>query len=183
MQTYREYSPTSFDVKGLALDDRQDWLVLEVSKTRDSEPRALSNFDATIKSLEAVDPDGDDHEEHSFNHWACGYFDIIIVRPGSKCETVGEEVEAALADYPILDDMDCSAREWEEHQTSIEEHVGWICSREWYELDTDKVDYGDMASELQWYYRDRTPDDDDIIEYLVDRDLVEYDGPDDGPEE
>ena len=49
MQTYREYSPTSFDVKGLALDDRQDWLVLGVSKTRDSEPRALSNFDATIK--------------------------------------------------------------------------------------------------------------------------------------
>ena len=169
MEQYSKFRPTGFDAAGLALDDRQDWMVLEVSKARGSGPRALSNFDATIKSLEDVDPNGNDHEEHSFGHWAYGYLDIIIVRPGSECEAVGEDIEAALADYPILDDEDVSRREWEEHRRWMEEHSLRVCHNNDYDLDYEQVDWGSVATAHHWYHNGRNPSDEDLIAYLVEQ--------------
>jgi len=65
MRLYREFSPTQFDTKGLGLDDRQDWLVASVSRTRDSDCLAESNFETALKSLGG---EGDDVEVHRFSH-------------------------------------------------------------------------------------------------------------------
>lgn len=100
MKTYATWCPTGADASGLALEDRQDWLVLPVIKTRDSGALERANFDAALASL----PKGDDHEIHRFGHWACGWFTIIIVRPGSPAADIAADVDDALSDYPILDD-------------------------------------------------------------------------------
>jgi len=50
-------------------------------------------------------------EVHRFGHWACGWFEIILVRPDTNAAKTAEEIEAALADYPILDECDHSERE------------------------------------------------------------------------
>ena len=47
-------------------------------------------------------------------HWACGWFEIIIVQPGTKSEEIGNDIEARLEDYPYLDEDDVSNREYEE---------------------------------------------------------------------
>jgi hypothetical protein len=110
MKTYSEYRPTQFDTAGLALDDKQDWLVAPCGRNRDSNLLDESNWDCLVRLLEACDPEGNDHEIHRFGHWACGWFEIVIIRPGSACEKEAADCEAALADYPILDDMAYSER-------------------------------------------------------------------------
>ena len=113
MKAYRDWSPTRFDSKGLALEDLQDWLVCPVSVTRDTENYAVeaSNYHTLRKELNTVDPDDQDHQEHMFNHWGPGWFSIILVRPDSECARIADETESFLENYPVLDDSDLSERE------------------------------------------------------------------------
>ena len=110
MERYGDFRPTVFDPCGLGLEDRQDWLVLGVSRTRDSEALTESNFESATKTLGG---EGENVEIYRFGHWGPGWFEIIIIRPGSKEADVGEEIEGALADYPVPDDEDYSQRESE----------------------------------------------------------------------
>lgn len=115
MQPYSEFAPTSFDPVGAFLDDRQDWLVCPVSITRDS-PEGdypYSNYQVFLRELGKIDPDGETWEEHSFNHWGPGWFNIIIVKPDTPAAEWAQEAENTLEDYPVLDDDDYSQREWE----------------------------------------------------------------------
>jgi hypothetical protein len=113
MLTYHEFSPTSLDAKGLGLPDLQDWLVAPVSRTRDSGVLAKSNWDVVLKDLEEHDT-GEDLEVHRFGHWGPGWFEIILIRPESKCAQVAEEWEGVLANYPVACDEDFSQKEQEE---------------------------------------------------------------------
>ena len=113
MQKYSEFQPTCFDSKGYILEDQQDWYVVPVSRTRDSGPFEESNFAAATEML------GDEHENvmeiHRFGHWGPGWFEIIIVNPeNKKVMEAAMEIESSLANYPLLDDMDYSQREWDE---------------------------------------------------------------------
>ena len=121
MQPYREYRPTGFDAAGLNLNDRQGWFVLGLSITRDSGPHDLSNWHTAIDELGG---ESDDVEIHNFGHWACGWFDIILIRPGSKAESIGYDIERSLEDYPLLDEDDASDREYAEYYESWEL---WAC--------------------------------------------------------
>lgn len=104
MQTYSQFRPTGFDHAGLGCDDRQDWLVAPCGKNRDSDTLTESNYAVQLEALEKLDPEGNDFEEHSFGHWACGHFDLVLVRPGSACATLCQGFEDCLSDYPILSD-------------------------------------------------------------------------------
>ena len=121
LQKYGDFSPTCFDPEGAFLDDdRQDWLLAPVSRTRDSGVLANSNFETMKKILIDIDPEMYDHEQHCFGHWGPGWFEIILVRPDSPCHHQCEETLQALEDYPVLDEMDLSEREWEEACTAWE---------------------------------------------------------------
>ena len=115
MNRYGKWAPTAFDSVGAFLENREDWLVLPVMRTRDSGPMAESNFESAWSLVEdaSVLDNELSCENHRFGHWGPGWFKIIIVRPGSHCAKVAEEIEARLGDYPVLDDDDYSAREWE----------------------------------------------------------------------
>jgi hypothetical protein len=111
MQCYRDFRPTGFDPKGLGLVDQQDWLVCPVARNRDSGVLAESNWEVFGCILDGLDPAGVDHETHRFGQWANGWFELVIVRPGSACAVEAESFEASLSDYPVLDDSDYSERE------------------------------------------------------------------------
>lgn len=117
MRPYKEHRPTCFDGH-IELANREDWLVVPCSRNRDSECVDESNFATALKcfekctlSDEAQDKGESDHEVHRFGHWGPGWYELIIVRPGSKTAKEAEGIEAALTDYPILDDSDLSERE------------------------------------------------------------------------
>lgn len=112
MQTYSKFRPTAFDSAGICLPDRQDWLVLDVSRNRDSGPLAESNFDTALNMLGG---ESDSVEVHRFGHWGPGWFELILIKPGTDQVKTGEEIESSLEDYPVLDDEDHSRREYEEY--------------------------------------------------------------------
>lgn len=103
---YRDWAPTAGDTRGLALPDRQDWIVCPCGQNRDSEPLDESNFAAAQRILTDA---GAEHEVHRFGHWACGWFEIIIVHPSAAEHVAG--IACRLADYPVLDENDFGERE------------------------------------------------------------------------
>lgn len=115
MQAYSEHQPTGFDAKGAFLPDQQDWLLVPVSRTRDTGDHeySLSNFLIVEAELDKIDPERTDHEVASFNHWGPGWYEIILVRPGTPCQVYGDTIEARLEDYPVLDEEDWCTREFE----------------------------------------------------------------------
>lgn len=110
MKTYAQFQPTGFDRRGAFLPERQDWFVVPVSRNRDSGPLYESNFEAALKKLGG---ESETVEVHRFGHWGPGWFEIIIVAPGTKAEKTAQEIEGSLENYPVLDEDDFSAREWE----------------------------------------------------------------------
>jgi hypothetical protein len=156
MQLYSEYRPTTFDPTGLGLDDRQTWLVLPVIRTRDSGPLEESNFDAAVKSLGG---ESETLEIHRFGHWGPGWFEIAIIDPSRAAE--GEQIESALAHYPVLDDSDLSEREYDAAQESWDcwgarEFVGALAAA--FELAEDTVTWlHEHHSELWRLHMDHSP--------------------------
>lgn len=111
MQRYGDFSPTQFD-HHIELDEREDWLVLPVSHNRDSGCLDQSNFYA---ALGIMGGESEHVEIHRFGHWGHGWFEIIIFDPAvPELLQKAEDIECALQDYPVLDDSDLSAREWED---------------------------------------------------------------------
>jgi len=112
MQTYREFRPTGFDAAGLGADRLGigEWYVIPAARNRDSGPLEESNFQT---ALQAVGGEGADVQVHRFGHWACGWFEIVIVRPATAAAERAAELEARLEDYPVLDEEDYSRREYE----------------------------------------------------------------------
>ena len=109
MKTYRDWSPTTNDIRGLNLHDRQGWLVCPVIRTRDSGCLEESNWSAM---LEVLGGESDTVEVHRFGHWANGWFEIILVDPSDLVSVnVATEAESTLMDYPVLDEEDWSDRE------------------------------------------------------------------------
>jgi len=86
------------------------WLVL-LTRSRDSDCLTESNW--TV-ALDRLGGEGDDVQIDRFGHWACGWWEALSVRKGSEAEKVAEEMEEALADYPVLDDQHFSELETEE---------------------------------------------------------------------
>ena len=81
MIAYRDFRPTPFDPAGLNLPDKQEWLVAPVIRTRDGDGIQEGRWSRLKARLGKVSEEGDGWECHSFNHWACGWFDIAIVDP------------------------------------------------------------------------------------------------------
>ena len=130
MQQYSEFRPTGFDAPGLGCEDRQDWLVLPISRTRDSECLEESNFHCALAILGG---ESETAEVHRFSHWGPGWFEIILLHPGRESD--GEDIERSLEDYPVLDDEDLSGREWE------------AASETWERSSTrDRMEYCERAS-------------------------------------
>jgi len=105
---YSEYRPTGFDCKGLALEDKQDWFVAPCGRNRDSSALEESNFDACLEELGG---ESESVEIHRFGHWACGWYEIILIDPSMADKA--QEIADSLEDYPCLDDEDLSKREYE----------------------------------------------------------------------
>ena len=163
MRPYSEFAPTGCDLRGLnahrmADGNGGDWLVAPCTTDRDADALQRSNWAVMTEELDRLDPDCADHETHSFGHWACGWFEIAIVRPGSKCAETCEAFESALSDYPVLSDDHFSDLE---HQESCDY---WASLRL-----SERVELcSKHGASIFAARRDSPPDCDGIWEYLRD---------------
>jgi len=151
MQKYSEWAPTAFDPKGLNLDDRQDWLVLGLIRTRDSGTLAESNFATALNGLGG---EGETVEVHRFGHWGPGWFEIILLHPSREPE--GQAIEDQLENYCVLDEEDLSQREMEAQEEDWKSwaHGDWVkklVSRFEEQLDEEEVE---KLEESDWELSD-----------------------------
>lgn len=94
-----------------ASEDRNNWFLAPVSRTRDSGPLDESNFET---ALEILGGESETVEVHRFGHYLCGWYEIILVHPSREKEV--EDLESSLESYPVLNDEDLSRREYEAMQ-------------------------------------------------------------------
>ena len=166
---YSEYQPTGFDPKGLACEDEQDWRVVPCGQTRDSDVLTRANF---IAALEVLGGEGKDVKVVSFNHWACGWLEIILVNPTNEALIKEvDDIEACLADYPILDESKWSEMEWEAHCEWADQEIQRIANDKDIEL-KDSYCAGVVIQHFDaWYYDEydsgSQPSDDDIAAFLI----------------
>lgn len=114
LQKYSDYRPTGFDCKGLAADkhDISSFRVL-LGQNRDSGCLDRSNFNC---ALELLGGESDNVQVHRFGHWACGYFELLLISnnaPDDIKKSAGD-IACSLADYPVLNTEDFSEMEMNE---------------------------------------------------------------------
>lgn len=116
MIPYSKFQPSAFDRAGLGCPNQQDWLVAPCSTTRDAGYGTRANWEAQLAALAKLprSEETPDYEVHRFGHWGPGWFEIVLVRPGSTAASLCQGFEDSLADYPILDEESFSAAEWDE---------------------------------------------------------------------
>lgn len=173
LERYSRFRPTSFDAAGLRAEtmgddpddaDRSAWLVVPIIRTRDSGALDVSNFVTMERRLAEVDPDGADHESHRFGHWGPGWFEILIVRPGTQAAQEAADAADALADYPILDESDLSEREAEAADEDWNNYLGHdvrraLASMLAFDVDLDDVDLSDIRQWVEMHADVETHDD------------------------
>lgn len=89
---------------GCSEHDHATWLIGPCGVHRDSDSRERGNWIALIRALDAIDPDGNDHEVHRFGHWAVGWVEEMATRPESACFVEAEAIADALTEYPVVSD-------------------------------------------------------------------------------
>ena len=163
--------PRDFAYSG-DLDLGNTWALGPVILTRDSDPLEASNAAATVAAIEAAH--GPEDEESGWvitrcSHWAVGWVEHLSFRaleedgtPSRQCATM-QEIEAALADYPVLDEEDYSRREYEQQCEEIEDAARkWVAANapdEWVQFVFDAAwDAAWDAHEREWrrFFEDST---------------------------
>jgi len=91
-----------------------EWYCL-LTRSRDSDVLTESNWECAIERL-GGEIEGE-VEIFRFGHWACGWWEAMAVKQGTKQFQEAEKIESELEDYPVLDDFHFSEREMEEANT------------------------------------------------------------------
>ena len=135
-------SPTGFDSWSNFMGERpsQDLYVV-LGRNRDSSMVANSNWDTAVKMFDDAELD---YDITSVGHWACGWIEYLSVDINDKGSyKLAEEIEASLADYPLLDDEDHSRREHEDAMDTIE-----FCIDSSFEVGEGLDDFSEIYSHL-----------------------------------
>lgn len=110
---WADWAPTQFDKPGYMAGDQGDWLIAPCSVTRDSGPLERSNWETLQADLRRVDVSEETWEIHRFGHWGPGWFEIIVLKPGSKAADVAQETYECLQNDPVLDENDFIDKQYE----------------------------------------------------------------------
>lgn len=136
LKPWGDFKPTVFDRSGMG--SSPGWFVAPCGRNRDSGPLDNSNFETALAELRAAytaeelsagaefagggpedSPEDLDIEAGEipaefgigkYGHWACGWFEILVVKGGTRAESKARDLAARLEDYPILDEGDYSER-------------------------------------------------------------------------
>lgn len=94
-----------------------EWLKV-ITRNRDSDILTESNFQCALDQLGG---ESDTVEIFRFGHWACGWWEALAVKKGSKEEAIAQKIVNDLDAYPVLDENDFSEREMEYHAEYAEQ--------------------------------------------------------------
>lgn len=166
LSTYGKYQPTTFDERGQYFTDKDDsadtWLVLPFMKSRDSNTLEAETYRGAWEYLRLNWPES--VKELTFNHWACGWFNIAIIEPQSdahrkvqqmmdseeRFDKWAEESEHIRVVYQLSRDArnmqeslgDCSSVTQGEVHDRVISHIGYDAPEE------DLVEFSDILTNM-----------------------------------
>ena len=107
--------------------DRDAWLIAPVGTNRDADSVQRANWQTMTEELERIEREDDGAEMDApgsefepqyeilrFGHFACGWVELCIVRPGTHCAAEAERMAERLESYPVLSDEALSQLESDE---------------------------------------------------------------------
>ena len=98
-----------------------DWIASsEIQINRDSDELTESNWQVFIDGLEKTN--SDDWRILRFKHFACGWYEFVILKPNSASYDFYIQCLESLEDYPILDEDHFSSLQYENFNKLIEDH-------------------------------------------------------------
>ena len=156
MIRFDKFQPTAFDSRSNYVNhskiSREHWYVLGFMHSRDTDMIHESNWQAIQDILKPDKTAG--VEIHRFNHWGCGWYELILIHPwNKKAIEQAEDIEYQLNNYPVLDENDLSEREMEDQDQAWQnriEHEFREALNEALDIDCDNVE----ESNLFFYFRD-----------------------------
>lgn len=128
---YEGFRPTPFDPH-IRCDLNHFWIA-PVSLNRDSGCLETSNWEVVTKDILSKAIHGET-EVHRFGHWACGWFELLLIHPNDDAALeCADEWSASLSQNPVANEEYFSGREWGEkldywNDCSISERVK-LCQR------------------------------------------------------
>jgi hypothetical protein len=99
--------------------NREGWLIA-LSVNRDSDALARSNWSVITADLFGRYGEGPETEHaedmaiERMHHWACGWVDYLLVRPGSEAAQAANVWREKLDEYPVADEASFSELEFSE---------------------------------------------------------------------
>jgi hypothetical protein len=136
--------------------DRAGWrIALQVN--RDSDALERSNWDVICADMtERFGPEGFEDGQWAIermHHWAVGWVDYLLVRPGTAAHDAALVWVRKLADYPVADD---------EHFGALERAEEWCARcdrgmRSEHPLAGCQFRSEDDAEEIRWRWSQRNP--------------------------
>lgn len=112
LDTYDGHRPTPWD--GHICPEFDTFYVAPISQNRDSGCQSRSNW--TVGTEEILKASQHDETEiHCFGHWACGWYEMLLIHPADvPALRVAAAMAAALEDHPVLNEDHLSELEYEE---------------------------------------------------------------------
>ena len=159
LRKWSHNGPTVFDSRANYMgEDLSDLYVVPVSRTRDSGCLDRSNF---AVALDMLGGESDTVQVHNFGHWACGWYELILVAGDSPAYSIAEKIAEKIADYPVLNEERLSDLEWSEAAETWEDMT--VRDR------ADAIIRTQCGSSIFAARRAALPDDDNgaLMQYLV----------------
>jgi len=107
----------------------EDNFLILLGQNRDSDCLTRSNFQSALIAL------GGESEQvliHRFGHWACGWFEYLVIDSDNKdLLKQAQTIESDLDDYPVLD---------EEHWSELEQNEAQEIWKDCYN-NQERIDY------------------------------------------
>lgn len=134
-------------------------------RNRDSDLLTNSNWDCAIQMFKDAELD---YEITNVGHWLCGWIEYLSVDINDKeAFKMGEEIEASLSDYPVLNEEDYCEREHEDFISTIE-----MVYDDDFNVGEDFDDWSDLAVYLNdngyYHHEGSSPSDEDMQQAMWD---------------
>lgn len=111
IQRYGNFTPTSFDPH--ICNELDHLYIAPAGLNRDSGILQTSNWEVVTQDILGK-ATHDETQIHRFGHWACGWFELLLVHPNDDAALqCADEWAASLSDYPVASDEHFSEMEWE----------------------------------------------------------------------
>lgn len=115
--------PTGFDsAANYSGSDLSHYYQAPVAITRDADTLAISNWAVVTDAILKVAAH-DETEIHRMGHWACGWYEILVIHPSDAAALqCADEWACSLADYPVASEEHWSELQW---NTAAEVWQSW----------------------------------------------------------